>query len=272
MAEGRITDVETIRAMVAGHSPWYHQIALGGGVVTPGPHPSTTVLAELDGLGLPKDASGLRVLDIGCRDGFFAFAMEKRGAEVIGLDYAEPDVTGFSVAARVLASKVTYVVENVYNLDAGKLGTFDLVLFLGVLYHLRNPMLALDRIREVTRTGGQLFVRSQTATDAAVQSLTVPVYQFFPRDELVGDATSKWGPNLEGLKRTVEESRFEVLQTHVTGGRASLAARAVDDATLDFYRKLDAEVGLHGKAVNTDQKMLPDDGTAPPKTKRPADD
>jgi tRNA (mo5U34)-methyltransferase len=261
MTRERITDASRIRAMVAAHSPWYHQIELAPGVVTPGVHPSAAVLAELDGLGLPADARGLRVLDIGCRDGFFAFAMEARGAEVIGIDYAEPEMTGFGVAAEVLASTVTFRVENVYNLDPARHGTFDLVLFLGVLYHLRNPLWALDRIREVTRPGGLMFVRSQMATLGAVNGMDAPLWQFFPRDELVGDATSKWGPNMPGLLRALEECRFEPVRSTTAGGRACVCARAVEDKTLDFYRRLDAEVGLAGKVVNTEKRMIPKEPT-----------
>ncbi|HUV39451.1 MAG TPA: class I SAM-dependent methyltransferase, partial [Planctomycetota bacterium] len=188
MSAGPITDRDTIRKMVDGHPLWYHRIELSPGIVTPGVHLSPEVLADLDGLGLPADASGLRVLDIGCRDGFFAFEMERRGAEVIGVDYAEPEITGFGVASRVLGSRVKYLVENVYNLSPEVHGVFDVVLFLDVIYHLRNPLLAMDRVRGVTRTSGQLFIRSQTATDPAVCAMSVPLWQFFPRDALSGDA------------------------------------------------------------------------------------
>ena len=140
-----IADPADLRALVDGHPDWYHQIELAPGLVTPGAHTSGDALKVLNGLGLPADAHGLRVLDIGCRDGFFAFELERRGADVHGLDYADPEVTGFGIASRVLGSRVSYSVANVYDLDPDRFGTFDLVLFLGVLYHLRNPMLALDR-------------------------------------------------------------------------------------------------------------------------------
>src|SRR5512145_1989374 len=103
-------DPQGVRALVAGHRAWYHQIELAPGLVTPGTHASAAALAVLDRLGLPADASGRRVLDLGCRDGFFTFEMERRGAEVVAVDYADPDVTGFSIAARILGSRVACVV------------------------------------------------------------------------------------------------------------------------------------------------------------------
>jgi len=126
------------------------------------------MLKKLDDLGLPKNAASLPVLDIGCRDGFFAFEMERRGAEVTGIDYAAPDITGFNVAAEILDSKVNYLVANVYDLSPETHGTFDVVLFLGVLYHLRNPIQGFDAILRVLKKGGLLFVETQLSTDPAV--------------------------------------------------------------------------------------------------------
>jgi tRNA (mo5U34)-methyltransferase len=260
MTDRRMTDPEAVKAMIASHKLWYHRIELAPGIVTPGSHDSPAAFRHLEAMGLPADCRGLRVLDIGCRDGFFAFEMEKRGAEVVGIDYAEPDITGFSTAAKVLASRVTYVVENVYNLTPEKLGRFDIVFFLGVVYHLRNPMLALDRIRTVTRPGGLLYVESLLAPDAGVNESKVALWQFLPKDSFVGDATSKWAPNIEGLKMAVEESEFEALGEAVRDGRGWVKARAIVNRDREFFRRLDSEAGLRGKAVNTPTKMVPDEG------------
>src|SRR6266496_1047254 len=93
---------------------WYHRIELKPGLITPGINDSQAVLKFLE---LPKDCSGLRVLDIGARDGFFSFELEQRGAEVLAIDYVPPDRTGFMVAKEILGSNVTYKVANVYDLD-----------------------------------------------------------------------------------------------------------------------------------------------------------
>jgi tRNA (mo5U34)-methyltransferase len=237
---------EEISQLIATVKHWYHQIELAPGIITPGVHNSPDGLKTLDSLGLPSDCQSLRVLDIGCRDGFFAFEMEKRGAEVVGIDYAKPDVTGFSVASQILGSKVTYVVENVYNLEPEQYGVFDIVLFLGVLYHLRNPLLALDQIRKVTKPNGLLFLESHITTHAALSSLDIPAWEFYPRDSLYNDATNKWGPNIVGLKTAVEEAQFKVHNSVVEGERAYIAAQATSDAKQEYFRQLDTSVGLFG--------------------------
>ncbi|MGB8354143.1 MAG: class I SAM-dependent methyltransferase [Chthoniobacteraceae bacterium] len=103
----RIMDAEIIKSMIAQHTAWYHRIELSPGIITPGINDSGENLRQLDGLGLPVDCSGLRVLDIGTADGFMAFEMERRGAgEVIALDYRKPTTTGFTIASEILGSRV----------------------------------------------------------------------------------------------------------------------------------------------------------------------
>lgn len=243
---------EIIRSLIDSHPHWYHQIELAPGVFTPGIHDSPNALRHLDDLGLPADCSGLRVLDVGCRDGFFAFEMERRGADVLGIDYARPETTGFEIASRVLGSAVRYEVENVYRLAPERHGTFDLILFLGVLYHLRNPMLALDALRSVQRPGGVLFVETQMATDERIGAIDLPLWQFYPKDTLQGDHSNKWAPNPAGLMAVVEESQYRVLEAMNTGSRGYVRARAVDDEQLAYFRRLDAARGLWGRSESDD--------------------
>ena len=116
---------------IAKQSKWHHRIEVAPGVWTPGLQDTATVLSQI---GMPEDLAGMRVLDIGARDGFFSFEAERRGArEVIALDNEPPHHTGFSIAAELLGSKATYITENVYSLNPEQYGRFDLVLFLGVI-------------------------------------------------------------------------------------------------------------------------------------------
>ena len=232
---------------VAAHRGWYHRIELAPGLITPGTHDSAAGLARLDALGLPRSCGGLRVLDVGCRDGFYAFELERRGAEVVGLDYADPEVTGFSIAARALGSRVRYVVANVYDLDPAEHGRFDLVLFLGVLYHLRNPLLALDRIRDVLPARGTLFVETQLTTRPDAARSKTPLWELLPGDSLHGDRTNEWAPNAAGLRAAVEECQFAVERAEAEGDRAYLRAVAVEDRQLAFFRALDAAKGWWGR-------------------------
>ncbi len=242
------------RARISKVEYWYHRIEVFPGIVTPGMGDSEAHRQRFDALGMPQDATGMRVLDIGCADGYFSFLMEKRGAdEVVAIDYRDAKSSGFSVAQEMLASKVTYHVENVYDLTPEKYGRFDLVLFFGVLYHLRNPLLALDRIRQIMNPGGLLFVESQiidTATlmpDGTFKALNdlspalsaIPLWQFYSRDSLHKDATTKWAPNITGLRQVVEEAQFKVTATTVYGPRGGLRAEAVFDSRLEYFRAID---------------------------------
>ena len=241
-----ITDLAMIASLISEVKFWYHRIELAPGLITPGINDSFTVLKNLEALGLPNDCSGLRVLDIGCRDGFFSFAMETRGAAVTGVDYAPSNTTGFEVAARVLGSRVEYIVENVYNLDTQKYGQFDVILFLGVLYHLRNPLLALDRIRQLLKLNGSLFVECQLSTDERVNSIDAPIWQFYPRATLNDDETNKWAPNLPGLCSVVEEAEFIVQDSLVYGNRGYVRAIASKDTRQEYFRQLDTSKGVFG--------------------------
>lgn len=228
---------------IAAYKFWYHSIEVAPGVATPGVHDSPSGLAVLDSLGLPADCTGMRALDVGARDGFYSFELERRGAEVTAIDYADPKSTGFPIAAELLGSRLRCEVCNVYDVTRERHGTFDLVMFLGLLYHLRNPLLALDRIRDVMRDGGLLFVETQMAVDPALAASETPALQFFPRDALMGDATNKWAPNPAALRALVEESGFRALGAEDFGSRGYVAAEAVSDEMLDRFRSLDSSTG-----------------------------
>jgi tRNA (mo5U34)-methyltransferase len=229
-----------IARQVAEHAGWYHRIEVAPGIVTPGSHDSPAALARLDRIGLPRACSSLRALDLGCRDGFFAFELERRGARVVALDYTRSDATGFALAARLLGSAVQHRFDNVYNVGPESYGQFDLVLFLGLIYHLRDPVRALDRIRSVCRPGSLLFVES--AVDPPRGEPALPLWRFAPRDSHNGDGTSKWIPTLAGLQAVLSECQFEPLAAAEHGDRGLLACRAFDDPALEFYRGLDSAI------------------------------
>ncbi|MGB8354144.1 MAG: methyltransferase domain-containing protein [Chthoniobacteraceae bacterium] len=146
------------------------------------------------------------------------------------------------------------MVENVYEVTSAKYGFFDLVLFLGVLYHLRNPMAAFDRVRSVMKPDAGLFVEthlldnavllpdgSSTTLEALSPALRdLPIWQFYSRDRLNSDATNKWAPNMEGLKQAVEEAEFEVLDSHILGTRGFVKGRAVIDDQVSRFRRMDS--------------------------------
>lgn len=189
---------------------WFHSIDLGNGIVTPGVDRSAR---RLKGIHMPASLSGMSVLDIGTFDGFYAFEAERRGARVLATDTAvwrNPHIgrAGFDLARRVLHSSVEDREVDVLDLSPETVGMFDLVLFLGVLYHLPNPLLALERVASVTRR--QLIM--ETHVDLLWSRR--PAAAFYPSDELKGDHSNWWGPNLaaaKGMLQAVGFTRVEVV-------------------------------------------------------------
>ena len=138
---------------------------------------------RLDLLQIPEDLTGWSVLDIGAWHGYFSFECERRGADrVLAVDRFAWDtygMDGFLDAHARLGSRVEHRRTDVHQLDPGEIGQFDLVLLLGVLYHLRNPLQALERIRRVTR---RLLI-CETHVLLPFVHERYPLIPFFPGDE-----------------------------------------------------------------------------------------
>lgn len=234
--------------LIASVDTWYHQIEIAPGLTTPGINDSQTTLAHL---GIPERLDGKRVLDIGARDGFFSFECERRGAEVLAIDYFPAERTGFPIAKRLLESEVEYCQDNVYDLSTERYGEFDLVLFLGVLYHLRDPMLALDRIHDLCRD--QVIVETHLIDEAFLRSQgdfrslasihpeleSTCIMQFYPGDSLNNDSTNVWAPNSACLRAMLEESGFDIEHQTRVGNRGIVRGRRVDDERRLYFRRLD---------------------------------
>ena len=169
-----------LRERVDGGS-WYHTMELAPGVTTPGMFDHRPYVRRY---GIPDDLSGLRALDVGTMDGFWAFELERRGARVTALDLDRPDALdwpprlrragearlaegaalaedrGFQVAHRALGSSVERRTLSIYDATPDQVGgPFDLVFCGSVLIHLRDPMLALERMAALCR--GQLVLAEE---------------------------------------------------------------------------------------------------------------
>jgi tRNA (mo5U34)-methyltransferase len=241
---------DQIRERIASVPHWYHQIEVRPGITTPGVNDSTRTLRRLD---LPRRCHGLRVLDIGARDGFFSFELERRGAEIVAIDYIDPSASGFAVASELLGSEVQCDVCNVYDLAPERHGTFDIVLFLGLLYHLRDPLLALDRIWEVCRPDALLVMETQLLDNAllvdggAFRTLAdidpllrdTCLMQFYPGDTLNGDPSNYWAPNAACVRGMLGAAGFETKAEDVAGSRGIFHARRIVDPTAVYYRRLE---------------------------------
>jgi tRNA (mo5U34)-methyltransferase len=215
---------------------WYHSIDLGDGIRTPGLSKTTPL-----GPGELPPLEGRSVLDIGAWDGYYSYLAERAGAaRVVALDHyawgvdiaarqaywdrcaAEgalpdqgkdttefwrpelPGKRGFDLANRALDSSVESVVGDFSTMDLDPLGTFDVVLYLGVLYHIKDPLGALERVRSVTR---------QVAV-IETEAIAIPGYessglmQFFPGGELNADFGNWYVPTMDALRGLCRAAGF----------------------------------------------------------------
>jgi tRNA (mo5U34)-methyltransferase len=221
---------------------WFHSIDLGNGEVTPGMKSADQLAAETTSICVPANLEGQTALDIGAWDGYFSFELERRNASrVVALDHyawsldlhaqheyhaqmklrgqqprpAEevpgvwdpvglPGRAGFDYARGRLASRVEPVVGDFMTMDLAKLGRFDIVLFLGVLYHLKDPFLALRRLRETTRD----LAIIETATVVLPAWADEKLFLFLETTELDDDAGNWWAPTPAGLTALCRAAGF----------------------------------------------------------------
>src|SRR5215203_907439 len=161
-----MTDVlsrEEIRRRVDALGPWFHNLDLKGVRTAPshflGDYPQVK-WRRFAGV-VPDNLQGKTVLDIGCNAGFYSLEMKRRGAErVLGVDFDERYLAQARFAAEVQGAEIEFRQLSVYDV-ASLREQFDLVIFMGVLYHLRHPLLALDLIREHVADDMLLFQSMQ---------------------------------------------------------------------------------------------------------------
>ncbi|HWT08222.1 MAG TPA: methyltransferase domain-containing protein [Roseomonas sp.] len=206
--------------------PWYHAIDLGHGVVTPGIFDHRPVI---DRYRLPDSLAGLRVLDIGTFDGYWAFEFERRGAaEVVAMDIptfgdadfpppararmdpavlAEETGRGFVIAHDVLGSRVERRTGSVYRLDVAEWGRFDLVHLGNVLVHLRDPALALQRILPLVR--GRLMVSEAVDPDLEDAEGMGPLLRYIGAEQ----DCNWWRFNTAAIEKMLRDAGFTTAET-----------------------------------------------------------
>jgi tRNA (mo5U34)-methyltransferase len=209
--------------------PWFHNLHLPDGSQTAPGHAlgdfPAFKWAEL-APHIPADLTGWTALDIGCNSGFYSFELAKRGAEVTGIDVEPLFLRQAEWAAREfgLADRVRFRQAQVYDL-AHAAERFDLVLFMGVFYHLRYPMLGLDIVAETVRrllvfqtlTMPGTEVHPDTARFRSVDDrddLTAPGWprMAFLEHPFAGDETNWWAPNHAGVEAMLRASGMRVIQ------------------------------------------------------------
>ncbi len=223
-----VSDAEAAR-LVARVPRWHQAMEVVPGVHAPGADDPLPLLRRL---GLTPRMDGLRALEVGCRDGFFAFEMERRGAGVTVVHRGGP-TEGFLLARRLRRSRVVSVPGDVYDLVAQDTGPFDVVLLLGVLDRLRHPLLALDVLGDLVRPGGTLLVETAAidqglvgpdGREYAMGEQGLPLMQFLPLRERPGGERC-WAPSLACLESMIGSAPFRIRGASIwTPGRALVRA------------------------------------------------
>jgi tRNA (mo5U34)-methyltransferase len=218
---------DDIRRQAEALGPWFHNIELHGVWTAPdhflGNYPA--VKWQSFAGSIPRDLTGRSVLDIGCNGGFYSLEMKKRGAErVLGIDFDEDYLAQARFAAQVTGYDIEFRKLSVY--DVGALGErFDVVLFMGVLYHLRHPLLALDLIHEHVANDLLVFQsmqRGSTEVDPIDPNYTFWQTEHFDRPgypkmhfiehRYADDPTNWWAPNSACVEAMLRSSGFEIVQ------------------------------------------------------------
>jgi tRNA (mo5U34)-methyltransferase len=221
-----ILTAEQIQQRVAELGEWFHNLNLGGVQTAPnhflGDYPR--IKWQNFSSAIPENLAGKSVLDIGCNAGFYSIEMKRRGAErVVGIDSDEKYLAQARFAAKVSNAEIEFRNLSVYRV-ADLREQFDLVLFMGVLYHLRHPLLALELLHE--HVVADLLV-TQSLLRGSPENMNVPAdfpfweEEIFNRDEFprmyfvenrfANDPTNWWIPNRACFEAMLRSAGFEIL-------------------------------------------------------------
>ncbi|HEY2823024.1 MAG TPA: TIGR04290 family methyltransferase, partial [Candidatus Acidoferrum sp.] len=227
LAEIHTHEREHIAEHIRALGEWFHNIEIGGVQTAPehflGDYPR--VKWSRFETAIPADLRGKTVLDIGCNAGFYSIEMKRRGADrVLGLDFDERYLAQAHFASEALGYDIEFRKLSVY--DVHELGEqFDVVLFLGVLYHLRHPLLALDLIHEHVARDLLIFQSLQRGSDALApvdndyqfwetevfERATFPALYFIEK-RFAGDPTNWWIPNRAAVEAMLRSAGFDIIE------------------------------------------------------------
>lgn len=210
-------DIAEAEAIVRAVPAWHHDFEIFPDVRTNGSYDPSSMWQHLQ---LPDDLTGKRVLDIGASDGFFSMNLARHGADVTSVDYRRKDVHGFAAMEQITNLKFKYQQANIYELRQADIGTFDIVLFLGVLYHLPDMVRALAIVRDLC--DGVLFLETDAEPDLVPG---IACARYYEADTLANDLTNFWAPNKECVFAMLRDVGFSSVRHEMSGRRLLLEAR-----------------------------------------------
>ena len=224
-------DKELALELIRGKS-WHHDFEIIPGVRTNGAYDPSNLWNELR---LPQDMSGLSLADVGASNGFFSFEACKRGARVVAFDFRHKDNSGFGLAQHINGlEEIEHHQINVLDLSADRFGQFDIVLALGLFYHVSDPYMGLANCAGLSRD--RLFIESYCVDRVIPRKLSSePVMRFLPdpaRSPEQGqpntDRSNFWGFTSTCLMRMVEDVGFTTRSSDVRSDRVFIDARRGD--------------------------------------------
>ncbi|HUP27857.1 MAG TPA: TIGR04290 family methyltransferase [Chloroflexia bacterium] len=218
----------SIVGVVKSLGPWFHNLHLPDGTQTAPDHPlGDFPRFKWESLApkLPLDLRGWSVLDIGCNGGFYTFALASRGAKVTGIDVNEHYLrqARWAAAQFGLADRTTFKRMQIYDL-AHVEETYDLVLFMGVFYHLRYPMLGLDIVSQkvgrimvfqtLTMPGMEVYEKTSGLGIADRDMMLEAGWpkMAFIEGELAGDFSNWWAPNHAAVEAMLRSAGMKLTQ------------------------------------------------------------
>lgn len=215
-----------LREQIDKLGPWFHNMDLRGVWTAPNHFLGDYPRFKFEGFAqaIPADLTGKSVLDIGCNGGFYSIEMKRRGAaRVMAIDFDDHYLAQARFAAKTLGMDIDFAKLSVY--DVGALDEkFDFVIFMGVLYHLRHPLLALDLIREHVVKDQMLFQSMQRGNPGEMKIESNYQFQeqtifedprwprmFFIEHRYANDPTNWWVPNASCVEAMLRSSGFEIV-------------------------------------------------------------
>jgi tRNA (mo5U34)-methyltransferase len=221
-----------ILSLVQSVNHWHHAFEIAPGISTPGSYNPGFMWQKL---GLSR-CDGMRALDIGASDGYFTKMLAEAGAEVTAVDYRNKKVTGFWLTEMLIDTPVKHIQASIYDLPGLEPGQFDIVLFMGVLYHLPDMIQALRIVRSLS--GSRMFL--ETWYDASAPE-GVSFASYHRGNTARNDPTNFWAPSLQCLRDMLEDTGFRVVREDSWGDRCLIEAAPVIGRT-----KADLAYGLIG--------------------------
>ena len=202
--DGSELNLRAARKLVDAVPHWHHRFEIYPGLITPGSYDPQFLWGKL---GLEDRCRGQRILDLGTSDGFFTRKVASLGGDVVGVDYRSKKSHGFWVMEKLFGREFRYEHVNLFDIDHDSLGKFDIVLFLGVLYHMPDMVRALHKVRSLCASTLLL----ETHSDNEFRQ-DVAAARYFKATSLAGDVTNFWSPNPPCVLDMLHDVGFDAIR------------------------------------------------------------